>query len=115
MWGPEIAFAQMCIGDLLVKDGLYYLELSVKTAPYPRETWLKLADFFQNKDWEKCRKAAFEASKPTFKPEIYLADMNDCFGPKFFDLIALCSQFRSSSSLREFGSGKVTLLGKRLM
>jgi tetratricopeptide (TPR) repeat protein len=93
-WGPEIAFAQIYLGDLVEKDRLYYLELSVKTAPYLRETWLKLADFYlQNKDWEKCRTAALEASKLTFKPEIYLVDLNAWVGPKCYDLIALCSHF----------------------
>jgi tetratricopeptide (TPR) repeat protein len=93
-WGPEIAFAQMYLGDLLEKDRLYFLELSVKTAPYLRETWLKLSDYyFQNKDWEKCRTAALEASKLTLKPKIYLLDTNAWIGPKCFDLIALSSHF----------------------
>ena len=110
-WGPEIAFAHIYLAELVEEKALEHLQQAVGTARYLRETWVRLADYYWSKgDWTECRNAAIEGSKLDRIPEIYLVDRKLWVGPKFFDLIALCSHFLGDHNLAvEFGTKALSL------
>jgi len=93
-WGPERAFAFIYLAKLQSDKALEYLIKASETTPYLRDPWLEIADYYQfASDWASCLEAARKAEAITFKPEIYLLDQGNWFGPRCFDLIALASHF----------------------
>jgi glycosyltransferase involved in cell wall biosynthesis len=93
-WGPERAFAYLYLAKLQEEKAEEHLLQSTLIAPYLRDPWLALADFYRYAgDWSKCLAAAQKAEAITIKPEIYLLDNSNWFGPRCFDLIALASHF----------------------
>lgn len=93
-WGPERAFAFLFLAKLNVDSRLKYLVSATETAPYLREPWLDLSDYYRiENDWPKCLNSARKAEEITDKPEIYLTMSEDWNGPRCFDLIALSSHF----------------------
>lgn len=110
-WGPEIAFAHIYLAELLEESRLEHLQKAVGKVPYLRETWLRLADYHWSKgEWADCRIAALEGSQLDKMPEIYLVERQLWVGPKFFDLIALCSHFLGDNEMAsDFGAKALDL------
>ena len=93
-WAPERTFAFIYLAKLERDKALEYLIKASESTPYLRDPWLEIADYYHfARDWASCLEAARKAEAITFKPEIYLLDQGNWFGPRCFDLIALASHF----------------------
>jgi len=110
-WGPERAFAFMYLAKLQKDKALERLLQATQTTPYLRDPWLDLADHYHfASDWKNCLEAARKAEAITFKPEIYLLDNFNWFGPRCFDLIALASHFLNDNvTAIEYGAKALEL------
>jgi glycosyltransferase involved in cell wall biosynthesis len=93
-WPPERAWAYLFLAKIDPPKALEYLFSATQIAPYLREPWLDLADYYRlSGDWIESLLAAKRAERITDVPKIYLVNSENYSGPRCLDLIALASHF----------------------
>ena len=105
LWNPERAASHRYIAKMRPDTAEFHLYRAIAEDPNRRESWVALAqEYYQQKNWDRCRMAASQALAITEKPLDYLCEA-DAWGWLPHDLMAIaCHHLGDSDEAFQHGA-----------